>query len=112
MMNSMKVVSVPASVPETQGAVPVSGVALELLAGELPPLQAGEELAARVLQVQGRNAILDLQGARVLAQGLPGLKPGTEILLKLAGPLPQIRSGLPALQLGQEVSAKVLAQGS
>lgn len=88
------------------------------LAGGLPDLQLGEQLKASVLQVTANSALIDLKGTQVLMDALPGLRPGVEVLVKVAGLSPQLLlefaltppAQQPALEVGQEIIAQIKAQ--
>lgn len=88
----------------------------QLLTNAAPDLHLGEQLKARVVEIIGADAILDLKGARVMVDALPGLRAGAELSVRVASLSPQLllevstfpRTPLPPLALGQEVTAQVL----
>lgn len=84
-------------------------------------LQVGEQLAAEVLKVSPQGVLINLKGSQLLLQGLTGLKPGMEVMVKVVELEPQlslqivnstaapIGAPLP-LQIGQEVIGKILGR--
>jgi hypothetical protein len=118
-MSDMRITTTVADQTTPQGPQQAPGVVLRLLAGSLADLIPGEELTASVLQAKAGTAVLNLKGAQVLVKGLPNLQPGTQVAVEVASLAPQLRLALvpptqpsvipgPALQLGQEVAARVL----
>jgi hypothetical protein len=104
----------------TRQLPPETGQVLRVLAGDLSALQPGEQVRATVVQNTAAGTLLDLKGRLVTVELAPGLQPGAELSVKVAGqpsqPLLQVQpSGqppptLPALVVGQQVSARVLQQ--
>jgi hypothetical protein len=92
-----------------------------LLAGSLPSLRLGEQVRASVLEATAGNTLIELNGMRVVVETLPGLRPGENLLVRLARlfphPLLEVETSaqetpvsLPPLEVGQEVTAKVMKQ--
>src|SRR5262245_21039415 len=69
------------------GSITIEALAVE---GELPDLFPGQRLAATVLELKGQNALVDLNGARVALPLLPGLKPGSELFVRVARVAPRL----------------------
>lgn len=102
------------SVGATVEALPVGS--------EAPDLFPGQRLTATVLEFNGRQALIDLQGAQAtLLTALPGLKPGNELFVKVAQVAPKLllevapgqsksSAALLPLAVGQEVNAEVVEQ--
>src|SRR5579884_3251129 len=94
-----------------------AGLAVRLLAGELPDLPLGQPIPATVAGTQGTTTLLNVQGQQVAVAGLPRLPVGAEVAVTLKGsaanPVLEVAPGpppsVPALPLsvGQEVVAHV-----
>lgn len=112
-------------------------VALRILDGNPSGLQLGERVSATVIQTTSAGTLLNLKGARLLVDSLPeAITPGTDLLLRVAGLVPQavleldtgnqstdaLKAGprllgefgstraasqLPALEIGQELTAAI-----
>ena len=115
----MKVEGVRLNSPEVQvqpvGAV-VEAVAVE---GKLPDLLHGQRFTATVIETNGSQALINVQGAHVGLPAVPGLTPGAELQVRVASVAPrlllEVISGpppanipLPPLAVGQQVDIEIL----
>jgi hypothetical protein len=97
-----------------------AGLAVRLLAGQLPDIPVGQAVSAAVLRTQGAATLLDVQGQQLLVEGLPRLPAGTEVAVTLKGlrpsPVLEVAPSLYpavaplALTVGEEVAARVVQQ--
>jgi hypothetical protein len=100
-------------------SIRAAGLAVRLLAGDLPDLSANQATAATVVSTQGTATLLAVKGQQILVEGLPSLPAGTELALTLRGganPVLEVSPGPPPaaaalpLSVGQEVAARVVQQ--
>src|SRR5271166_3598614 len=70
--------------------IQAAGLAVRLVAGNLP-LTVGQEVVARVVQqLPGGHVLIDVKGVPLDASAPPGLQPGTEVPLRVAQLEPQV----------------------
>lgn len=92
---------------------------IRILAGKIPDLNLGERVKVFVIQAADAAALVNLKGAEVNVSRLAGMKPGAEIVVRVAAVSPQpllrleavVHSGssqMPPLAVGQTASATVL----
>jgi hypothetical protein len=72
--------------PSSQALAPT--IAVRLLAGSLPPLRVGAQANATVVKSSPGQLTLDLDGATLLAEGLPDYPVGTAIPVKVTAYAP------------------------
>jgi hypothetical protein len=116
----MRIDGVNPGLPVAGEATPSAGLAVRLLAGNLPDVSVGQQVAATVLGNQGSATLLNVQGHPVLVAGLPRVPAGTEVAVTLQGlgpnavlegaPGPSLTATPLPLAVGQEVVAHVLQQ--
>lgn len=91
-----------------------------LLAGQLPDVPLGSPIEAEVVDAAADQAVLKLEGARLLVEGLSGQTVGTQLpvritslapflQLKVESPSLPAAVSLPPLALGQELNVRVLS---
>lgn len=94
---------------------------VRLLGGVAPELSLGERVRAVVLELAPTQTLIDLKGVQVAVDALPGFKPGAELALRVVSLFPQplfaletpgqgVAQPLPPLELGQQLSVRILEQ--
>ena len=104
--------------PLLNSSVTVEALPVE---GKVPELLPAQRLTATVLELNGRQALIDLNGTKVALAAFPGIRLGAELSIQVAQVAPRLLleivprptktpTQLLSLAIGQEIEAEVVGQ--